>query len=125
MKREDPFDLDNYIIETIPKAAPKSVRRPKAEADFICLPLPLATLLGGKATGAAWAVLACLIEMEFQTWNKGQPLILSSDALQKWCVSHDQKRRALTKLETLGLIYVERKPGSDPRVTLTYAKTRR
>jgi hypothetical protein len=122
--KSDPFDLDNLVIETAPKAAPKSTRKRKAEADFVRLPFPLAIRLGGKASGAAWAVLACLVDMEFQTWVKGQPLILTNCSLQKWNVSPDQKLRALTELENLGIVYVKREPRKSPRVTFSAAQTR-
>jgi hypothetical protein len=115
--KSDPFDLDNLVVEPAPRAAPKSARKHQKD-DFIRLPLSIAVRLGGSASGAAWAVLACLLDLEFRARAKGQPLVLTNRALQKWNVSRYRKAGALTELEALGIISVQRGIGKAPRIKI-------
>jgi hypothetical protein len=127
--KPDPFELDNLRVdpeevarrEAAMRAAPKPAPRPRPKDGFVRLPLSNAVRLGGKASGAAWAVLACLLDLEFQARVKDQPLALTNRALQKWNVSRYRKTRALTELEALGMISVQREPRKAPRIKICCA----
>jgi hypothetical protein len=58
----------------------------------------------------------------YQSWRqgKGRPVSLSNAALEAQGVSRYAKTRALQKLETLGLITVERGKGQTPSVTIIH-----
>jgi hypothetical protein len=96
-----------------------TVKSRRKGAEWFQLMRAPALLLGGKTSGAVWAVYICLLDLEFRTSKKGQPIILTNEALKEWGVSPDQKSRALLKLETLGLIsVVERQARKNPHILL-------
>jgi hypothetical protein len=124
--KSDPFDLENLAVdpeevarcEAAMRAAPKPALRPRLKDSFVRLPLPNAVRLGGKASGAAWAVFVCLLDLEFRARVKNQPLALTNGKLQKWNISRYQKMRALIELEALGLISVQREFCKAPRIKI-------
>ena len=120
-KKFDPFEydpaamtLDYEVIETAPPLKKQSKRLWFKFSSSSALRLSSA-----RASGAAWAVLACLLDLEFQAWRKGEPLALSNVVLKEWGISKYRKLRALPELEKLGLVSVKREPRKSPRVTLT------
>ena len=83
----------------------KSRRRAKRDKAWLPIPAAIGLYMAKvHASGAAWALLICLLTLEFKAWKKGEPLILSSAVLKEWEISRGQKGRALRELEAIGVI---------------------
>jgi hypothetical protein len=109
--KADPFALENLVVEEGSKVAPKP-RKP-AGPQFVMFPLSLAPVLSGS--GEATILLALyLLHQDWKT--KGEAIPLSNVALEGWGLTRLQKHRALRRLETLGLVAVERQGKASPRV---------
>ena len=98
--------------------ATKAKKRKETEAEFIMMPMKIALKLSGKVSGAAWAIMCCLVNLEYKAIVKNQPVVLSNIVLQKWGISRLRKTRALAELKDLGVITVEQKLGMAPRVVI-------
>ena len=112
-------EADALILKAVEREAWATSGPKKAKATWLKLPLSVALRMGG-ASGAAWAVLACLLNLEFRAKERGQPLALPNTALGEWGVSRRQKYRALVELEALGLVSVKLEPRKSPRVVLIW-----
>ena len=92
------------------------VAAPKA-ALFLRGPIPLAWLgraanLSGKTLNVAIALWWC------HGMAKGKPFKLTQMALKTLNVERDAASTGLTRLEEVGLIQIERRPGQRPTISL-------
>ena len=117
----DAFDPANLKLspehEEAAKAAPRPT--PKRAGGFIMVPLAWLERLAEVQSATTFRVALALL---YQSWRqgKGRPVSLSNAALEAQGVSRYAKTRALQKLETLGLITVERCKGQTPSVTIIH-----
>ena len=81
---------------------------------FIMVPMAWLERLRSCRSRAVYMLTLHLLHREFQ--EKGKPFPLGNDALAEGGVSRFAKRRALLKLEELGLISVERRSRKSPRI---------
>jgi hypothetical protein len=118
MKHEDdPIDVEKLRLqpEDVQAYAGKAAPRRK-KAGWIKVPLSWATELEAARLASTPKVAHRLLR---QYWmNGGRPIDLANEALANAGVSRGQKWRALTELENLKLIKIERRPRKSPRITL-------
>jgi hypothetical protein len=91
----------------------KSKSRSKSRS-FIMVPVAWVERLGSCRSRAVYVLMLHLLRREFQ--EKGKPFPLGNDALGQGAASRFAKRRALLKLEEVGLISVERRPRKSPMI---------
>jgi hypothetical protein len=92
--------------------AKQSSRQKKSTAPFVKRPLTWVEGLQ-KAKHAATHAVADFVLYEW--WRKGEPVTVSNVALP--AMTRWQKARAISELEALGLVKVERQGKQAPRVT--------
>jgi hypothetical protein len=140
-KLDDKFDLDSAVLDkngraieeediTPPgRAAQKSKRPPgylymSAQVKARLTPQgrpELSPTQRAKASvsGPALQVLCCLLDLEFQALDKGEPLILSNAALARWGGTKHTKIGGLNELCRRGLVTYTQEGNKCPRVTMS------
>jgi hypothetical protein len=105
-----------FEVETLPsKAAPSKTRQREADL-FVKVPLQWADA-ATKAIGSRQCfILIWLLHIAWKT--KSTTFTLSNEALVRYGISREVKRKALDALETASLIKVDQLPGRAPVVTL-------
>jgi hypothetical protein len=88
----------------------------KRRQQFIMVPLNWVDQLSKTHHRATVFVALQLLHMAWK--HRGKPVTLSNLGLAEWGITRSEKQRALTELETVGLVTVERSKGKAPRVTL-------
>jgi hypothetical protein len=119
MKSEDdPFDLEKFRLkpEDVKAYAGKaSASHGRRQRQFTIVPHGWSNRL--KATRHA-STFKLALHLLYQHWkNRRQPIALTNVALTGAGVSRRSKWRALSELERLGLVKVERRPRKSPLVT--------
>ena len=116
-RARDQAELDELLLpEEAEMPAPRRLRKGRANAAFVMLPIAWVERLAKAPTVATVTVAIRLLHLH---WREGkQPVVLGNVALRDLGVDRHQKRRALTALECMGLISVERRPKQSPRITL-------
>jgi len=100
------FDVDTQAFKLAPQ-----------REHFIRGPIPLAWL--GQAAKLPGKTLNVALALWWrQGMAKGQPFKLTRKALNVMNVERDAASAGLVRLETAGLIKVERKPGQRPMISL-------
>jgi hypothetical protein len=99
---------DQIRVGTPPKIA-------KRREHFIMVPFGWLERLDG-ASGKAYALALHLLYLDWKA--KGAPIKLANSMLKIDGVSRASKWRALVRLESRGLISIERRPGKSPLITL-------
>src|SRR5262245_28970445 len=94
--------------------APTPVKRRKTER-FVKTPL---WWIEAAAEAARSPATLVLIELLYQSWQKGATFPLPSERLERVGVSREIKRRVLRDLERGGLILVSRAARKAPVVTM-------
>jgi hypothetical protein len=121
------FDLKDLVYVPVPTAAvpelpPGGVRvRPEhpPKGQFIRVPHEWRRqLVSARSSGTTWTVATHLLHQRFK--NHSDAIRLANGALASDGVSRHQKWVALSELERLGLISVERRPRKSPIVTLLH-----
>jgi hypothetical protein len=120
--------LDGFSIAELRKAfqelaSDHSKSPPKRKAPEAFIPtFPKVLLVQLRRLGmAGWFYLVLLRESRVRKEN---PLLVTTRCLTTYGFSRKDKTRALTVLETAGLIRVERRPRKNPLVTLLEEKLR-
>jgi hypothetical protein len=103
-------------VETLPPDVPPSKARRREANLFIKMPLKWAATATTAIGSRQCFVLIWLLHLAWKT--KAMTFKLSNAPLASYGVSRETKRRALVKLETAGLIKVERLHGRATIVTL-------
>jgi len=133
MKSSDPFDPDNLRID--PKTTPL-IRRSWDQTkngwvlhkdfsaaiqgmEFLLFPTEPMAKLAAELGSPELAVLIRLWQRWFARYRKN-PVTLARTEIKGFKVSRWQKYRALKKLEKLGFISVEPRPGKTPIITLLW-----
>jgi hypothetical protein len=115
MSEKDHFDdLDSLLLPPMPEArvgTPAKIQ--KRRRDFIMMPVAWDDRLTG-CTGHTYKIANRVLYLRWK--NRGQPFRLPNSMLEYDGVSRYSKWRALTKLERLGLISIERRSGKSPTV---------
>jgi hypothetical protein len=120
MTESDFPDIEDLQLSAASRQVPASTSREvvlarRQAVPFIKGPIPLlwlsrAASLGGKCLNVAMA------NRYLHGMSKGSTLALTTKALQSLAVSRQSGYRCLKKLEVAGLIKVDRKQGSLPRI---------
>jgi hypothetical protein len=123
MSEKDPFDdIESLMMqptEAVLKAQEESSRRarmdfpakPKLWGDpepYVIVPLRLAAAMSKELSGAHWAIFVNLYYRQ-AVLNKGHPIPASAQTTG--CARSRTRHEALRRLEKLGLIKVDWKPG--------------
>jgi hypothetical protein len=101
-----------------PKAAIRKGRRVSlGKGKFIAGPIDVAWLSQARKLGvtALWVGLSLWF---LRGLKRSDSFVVSNLIMREWDVLPDAKNRALRKLEVAGLISIERREKSNPRVTL-------
>jgi hypothetical protein len=121
-RARDQAELDEILLPEgtqLPEAEappPRRLRKGRANTAFVMVPIRWVERLAKARTVATVTVAIRLLHLH---WREGkQPVVLGNVALRDLGVDRHQKRRALTALECMGLISVERRPKQSPRITL-------
>jgi hypothetical protein len=112
---DDPFDLANLRlprdrVQTVTRTSRKIAKR---REHFVRLPFGWIERLAG-ASGQTWHLAMHLL---YSHWKgAGKPIKLANGMLQIDGISRATKWRALVKLESRGLIAIERRSGKSPLI---------
>ena len=112
----DPFDPANLAIKDLP-AIPANVPRKvqKRREQFVQMPLYWIEILAkAKASGLTFAVAAYVMHQYWKHHNR--PFKLANGMLKYDGISRQTKWRALSQMEKLGLIRIDRQSGKSPIV---------
>jgi hypothetical protein len=115
--KSDPFDPELYSGSLPADIGQTEEKQQKARAGhapgFILIPVQVRVRLGG-VSAIAWATMACLLDLEFAAWVKGEPRTLSNKALAYFGVSRDLKRKGRADKARACHIH-PRRPGKSAR----------
>jgi hypothetical protein len=121
MSDRDPFDFENLRINpNDPRLKPRgaSTSRPwtkkKWERKFVRFPWAWVERLEAVKSGSTYRLALLLIYEHWRTADR--PIRLSNILAAEVGVAREAKRRALSELERLGLIRVERGTGKSPLI---------
>ena len=110
-------DADDIRLKQPDGPTPKPrLRKGRANTPFVMVPMTWVERLAAQHSSAAWTVAVRLLHLGWK--SSGQPIVLGNVALRELGIGRTQKWRALSLLERLGLISVERHPRRSPRITL-------
>jgi hypothetical protein len=116
IKLDDETDaLITAAITEKNKKAAKAGKTKKRREPFIIIAETQFELLS-RVANSTTMVLLHLMFRDFAA--RGKPFVLSGEALFGIGVDRYAKQRALDRLEKLGWVSVERKPGKEPRITI-------
>ena len=118
MEKDDPFDLEKLMLNQEKmmayfgkSAAPKAKRR----EQFTLVPdVWKERLAEGTANCGTYKLALALLHRDWK--NDGRPVRLANKGLEADGLNRKQKYRALTDLERLGLVTVERRFRKSPTV---------
>ena len=115
------FDLSKFASARArglpdPELTPRLTKRSRAEYRFIRIPALWREKLASDSHASTLKLALHLLVRDWE--NHDAPIRLSNGRLAKAGVSHDQKWRALAELESLGLVFVERRARKSPIVAL-------
>jgi hypothetical protein len=114
--KSDPFDLQNLRLPegiAVTKVTPRKIA--KRRQRFVQVPWALVEALRG-ASSQTWYLAMYLAHLR---WKNGDvPIKLANGMLEYDQVSRATKWRALADLERRELIFIERRPGKSPIITL-------
>jgi hypothetical protein len=96
----------------------------KNELKHYTFPAEAFETLCAQKKDATLAVLLNIVRLWFTSFQEN-PVRLATTEVRGFRVSKDQKSRALTALETVGLISVERQLRKSPLITLTWKPTKK
>jgi len=118
---EDDFDVEKLrlrpedIAAYVGKAG--AAARPRRQDQFVIVPMAWADQLKAARYTSTYRLALDLLHQHWK--NGGQTIALTNVvSLKNAGVSRGQKWRALSELERLKLVAVERRPRKSPRVTL-------
>jgi hypothetical protein len=115
MTKYDVIKGGQRIVVDIPDL-PVKPKKTKRVTPFAQVELELAAK-HSEAVGSPRTIV--LVRLWYLAWKaKGQPFPFSSEALRKYGVSREVKRKVLDALEEAGLIRVERSGKRSPIITL-------
>jgi DNA-binding transcriptional ArsR family regulator len=107
----DGFDLDELALPAMPGAPVRPETKQRGHTRFIRVPYQWWERLADAGADGPTVLLA--LHILYEHWRKrGAPFSLLTCAVPG--VSRGQKGRALTKLEAIGLIKIERRPRKAP-----------
>jgi hypothetical protein len=120
MTDDEPFDIKKYTIppgmEVRERLAVVPRKIQKERNHFIKVPMVWVERLAGVHHLATYKVAMHVL---YQHWRGGsEPFTLSNVALVRRGVDRFAKWRALSELEQLDLITIERRPNRSPRITV-------
>jgi hypothetical protein len=115
--KDDPFDLQNLRMPAEDAerlgAVPRKIQ--KRRRQFAILPMTWWEKLegaSGQTCRVAWYLL-------YENWkNKGKPIKLANEMLERSGISHDAKSKALRELARRGLIAMDGRRCKSPMVTV-------
>jgi hypothetical protein len=118
--RRDDFNISEIQIEVASIEAERlaSKRRPRRQDQFVMVPLEWVNRLTGARYTATATLALHLLHRAFK--ERQQTIKLANRLLTSLGISRWQKWRALTELETMGLISVEHRARKSPIITLLY-----
>jgi hypothetical protein len=116
---DDRLDLDDLklppeIVRERTVGVPQRIK--KRQRQFVQLPLALVDKVGRHSRDKTFVVLCHLLHLEWK--QRGGPIKLPNGLLDKLGVGRGAKSRALSKLERLGIVSVERRDRKSPIVTI-------
>ena len=117
-RERDQAELDEILLPE-PEDGPvprKRMRKGRANAPFVMVPMTWVERLAPQRSAAAWAIAMRLLHLDWK--SAGQPVVLGNAALRELGVGPEGKKSGLAILEGLGLVSVKRRPGCAPRATL-------
>jgi hypothetical protein len=114
---DDDFDPEAYRLPpgtVITKVTPRRIAKRKEQ--FVLVPLSMVDVMTKGVRDKTWPVLCHLLH---ESWKAhGKPVKLANGFLDMIGVSRDAKTDALRKLESLGLISIERRGRKSPVVRI-------
>jgi hypothetical protein len=111
-------DLKQHRLtpETLAKLAAVPQKIQKRRQQFVMVPWRWIDRLATTSSANTYRVALHLLHQHWK--NNSRPFLLPNGLLVMEGVTRHSKWRALTKLERLGLISVEKRPDRSPRVTV-------
>jgi hypothetical protein len=109
----DPLDLKNLRLPEGIAITPRKIA--KRRQCFVQVPWALVEALRGVSS-QTWYVAMYLAHLNWK--NGAAPIKLANGMLEYDKVSRATKWRALAELERRELIFIERRPGKSPLITL-------
>jgi len=119
MMSDDPYaELKRHRLtpEMLADLAVVPQKIPKRRQQFVMVPWRWIDRLATTSSANTYRVALHLLHQHWK--NNGRPFLLPNRLLGMEGVTRHSKWRALTKLERLGLISVEKRPDRSPRVTV-------
>jgi len=116
---DDPLDLDDLklppeMVRERPVGIPERIK--KRQQQFVKLPLALVDKVARHSRDKTFGVLCHLLHLEWK--QGGGPIKVPNGLLDKLGIGRGAKSRALRKLESLGIVSVERQERKSPIVTI-------
>jgi hypothetical protein len=118
MSNENRLNLDGWRLppEVVRERAVVPQRIKKRHRQFVQLPLAWVDILARNSRNKTFAVLCHLVHLKWK--QGGGPIKVPNGFLEMLGVKPDAKSYALNKLESLGIISVERRDNKSPIVTI-------
>jgi hypothetical protein len=113
----DGLDLDDLKLpEMVHELTIVPERVKKRKGQFVQLPLAWVDILSRDSRDKALAVLCHLLHLDWK--QRGGPIKVPNGFLEMIGVGRGAKWRVLNKLESLGLISIERRGRKSPIITI-------
>ncbi len=113
--RLSPEDLAKFQKPPLPKSG-----KPQKGIQFYQFPKAVVDALIQVNYAPTWALAAAIYKGWYEDFKKRNPVKLTSALLAEFRVSKRQKSKGLKLLEQSALFLVERFPGRNPVVTMTW-----
>jgi hypothetical protein len=115
---EDPNPFDLVTLRVDPGRVRQPARPKKWRRQFVRVPWEWAAHMRNVRSGSVYRLALLLL---YESWRLGgRPITLSNVSALAEGLSRRSKWRAMSELERLGLIKIERRRRHAPRVVLRY-----